>query len=122
VATRRVRTTSPARRARSTKKRTRRLAAQPQDLTVEQWTDILDAWGHGCAYCGTPAADLTQALHRDCVLPVARGGRYTVTNVVPACRSCNSSKAHDEVTGWLRRKGLDEASFLLRWRAALDQV
>jgi hypothetical protein len=34
--------------------------------------------------------------------------------VVPACRSCNASKCNGEVTGWLRRKRLDERAFLLR--------
>jgi hypothetical protein len=48
------------------------------------------------------------------VLPVSRGGRYTLANVVPACGSCNASKCNDEVTGWLRRKRLDERTFLLR--------
>jgi hypothetical protein len=33
---------------------------------------------------------------------------------VPACGSCNTSKCNDEVTGWLRRKHLNENSFLLR--------
>ncbi|TDO54375.1 HNH endonuclease [Kribbella sp. VKM Ac-2527] len=79
------------------------------DLTEEQWTALQAAW-NGCAYCG--AAD--QALQRDCVLPISRGGRYTLDNVVPACRSCNTSKCNDEVTAWLRRKRLDEQAFLLR--------
>ena len=68
-------------------------------------------WG-GCAYCG----DTGPGLQRDCVLPVARGGRYTVANVVPACRACNMSKSGHEVTAWMRRKRLDEAAFLLRHR------
>lgn len=79
------------------------------DLTDRQWAALLDAWA-GCAYCG--ATD--KPLQRDCVLPISRGGRYTFDNVVPACRSCNTSKCNDEVTSWLRRKGLDERSFLLR--------
>jgi 5-methylcytosine-specific restriction endonuclease McrA len=79
------------------------------DLTVEQWAALRTAWG-GCAYCGAAGT----ALQRDCVLPVSRGGRYTVDNIVPACRACNASKCNDEVTGWLRRKGLDERRFLLR--------
>jgi hypothetical protein len=41
------------------------------------------------------------------------GGRYTLDNIVPVCRSCNTSKCNDEVTGWLRRKRLDERAFLL---------
>ena len=67
------------------------------------------AWG-GCAYCG--AAD--RPLQRDCVLAISRGGRYTLDNIAPACGSCNASKGNNEVTGWLRRKRLDESAFLLR--------
>jgi hypothetical protein len=47
-------------------------------------------------------------------MAISRGGRYTVDNVVPACASCNASKCNDEVTGWLRRKRLDEQAFLTR--------
>ena len=79
------------------------------DLTDQQWLALKGAWG-ACAYCGT----LDDALQRDCVLALSRGGRYTLENVVPACRSCNASKCNDEVTGWMRRKRLDERAFLLR--------
>ena len=81
------------------------------DLSDEQWAALTAAWS-GCAYCG--ATD--RSLQRDCVLPISRGGRYTLENVVPACGSCNASKCNDEVTSWLRRKKLDERSFLLRQR------
>jgi 5-methylcytosine-specific restriction endonuclease McrA len=79
------------------------------DLTAEQWTALQEAWG-GCAYCG--AAD--RPLQRDCVQPLSRGGRYTLDNIAPACGACNASKSNDEVTGWLRRKRLDERTFLIR--------
>lgn len=79
------------------------------DLTDPQWLALTDAWG-GCAYCG--ATD--RPLQRDCVLPISRGGRYTLGNVVPACGPCNMSKCNAEVTGWLRRKRLDEQLFLTR--------
>jgi 5-methylcytosine-specific restriction endonuclease McrA len=79
------------------------------DLTTAEWTALRAAWG-GCAYCG---AD-TPRLQRDCMLPISRGGRYTIGNVVPACRSCNASKCDAEVTTWMRRKRLDERTFLLR--------
>lgn len=85
------------------------MARVEHDLTDDQWTALVEAWG-GCAYCGTTDG----GLQRDCVLAISRGGRYTVDNVVPACRSCNASKCNDEVTGWMRRKRLDERSFLLR--------
>lgn len=82
------------------------------DLTADQWASLQLHWG-GCAYCGATGT----RLERDCVLPISRGGRYTVGNVVPACSACNASKCNHEVTGWLRRKRLDEPTFLARWVA-----
>ncbi len=100
---------SRTRKARASRRRQRRMARGEHDLTPEHWVALQDAWGR-CAYCG--ADDV--AFQRDCVLPISRGGRYTLDNVVPACRSCNASKCNDEVTGWMRRRKLDERTFLLR--------
>ena len=83
--------------------------AVEHDLRPEQWAALQAAWG-GCAYCGASGVP----LQRDCVLPISRGGRYTLDNIAPACGSCNASKCNDEVTGWLRRKRLDERAFLTR--------
>lgn len=99
-----------SRRARAARKRRTRFLAADNDLTPVQWAAIRRTWG-GCAYCG----DTEAAVQKDCVLPLSRGGRYTLDNVVPACRSCNASKSNDEVTGWLRRTRRDEPAFLLRW-------
>ena len=85
------------------------MARVEHDLSDEQWGALKAAWG-GCAYCG--AND--RPLQKDCVLALSRGGRYTLANIAPACRSCNASKSNDEVTGWMRRKRLDERTFLLR--------
>jgi 5-methylcytosine-specific restriction endonuclease McrA len=98
-----------SRKARLARKRKRHMARVEHDLSDEQWVALKEAWG-GCAYC----ADTDKPLQRDCVQPISRGGRYTLDNVVPACASCNASKSNDEVTGWLRRKRLDERTFLVR--------
>lgn len=99
------------RKARYARRRKRRMDRADNDLTDAQWLALKEAWG-GCAYCGATSS----ALQRDCVLALSRGGRYTIENVVPACRSCNASKCNFEVTGWMRRKRLDEATFLVRHR------
>src|SRR4051794_7448558 len=106
------------RKARAARKRKRRMDSVEHDLSDAQWSALKSAWG-GCAYCGAAST----ALQRDCVLAISRGGRYTLGNVVPVCRSCNASKCNDEVTGWMRRKRLDERAFLLRYleiKAALE--
>lgn len=87
------------------------------DLTDDQWAALKSAWA-GCAYCGQPS----DALQRDCVLALSRGGRYTLDNIAPACRSCNASKSNDEVTSWMRRKRLDERAFLTRYAAVSAEM
>lgn len=58
-------------------------------LRQTQWWKRRCAKGR-CHYCGQriPAADLTM----DHIVPVARGGKSTKGNVVPACKSCNTKK------------------------------
>jgi len=98
-----------SRKATWARRRKRRMDSVEHDLSPEQWSALKAAWG-GCAYCG--ATD--KPLQRDCVQALSRGGRYTLDNIAPACGSCNASKGNDEVTGWLRRKRLDERTFLVR--------
>lgn len=93
------------------------MAQADHDLTAAQWTYLTNAWG-GCAYCGAIDAQ----LQKDCILPISRGGRYTIDNVVPACPSCNASKCNAEVTSWMRRKSLDERTFLSRQMAIKEAL
>ena len=93
------------------------MARVEHDLSDAQWAALTEAW-RGCAYCGTVGTP----LQRDCVQPLCWGGRYTLDNIVPACRSWNASKCTSEVTGWLRRKRLDEPRFLLRHQAILQRL
>jgi 5-methylcytosine-specific restriction endonuclease McrA len=102
-------TMSRTRKERSARRRQRRMKRVEHDLSTEQWAALKASWG-GCAYCGATDGP----LQRDCVLALSHGGRYTLDNIVPACRSCNASKCGHEVTGWLRRKRLDEGTFLTR--------
>ena len=99
-----------SRKQRYDRRRRIRVASRVNDLTDVQWADLVSTWG-SCAYCdGTDGA-----FQKDCVQPISRGGRYTFSNVVPACRSCNASKCNSEVTSWLRRKRFDEKRFLERF-------
>lgn len=92
------------------RRRQRRMDAVTHDLTAAQWERLIRLWG-GCAYCQADGIP----MQKDCVLAISRGGRYTVTNVVPSCRSCNAGKCNTEVTAWMRRKRLDEKRFLMRY-------
>lgn len=99
-----------AKATRYARRRRRRVASVVNDLTDAQWSALRDAWS-GCAYCEAS----NRPLQKDCVQAISRGGRYTLSNIAPACGSCNASKCNFEVTAWLRRKGLDEKRFLERY-------
>lgn len=43
-----------------------------------------------CHYCGRPIP--ARELTMDHVVPLARGGRSTKGNLVPACKDCNNKK------------------------------
>jgi len=45
-----------------------------------------------CAYCGDHFAESDLTVEH--ILPVSRGGRHEWTNVVTACRSCNTRKGN----------------------------
>ncbi len=69
------------------RRRRARMAKVATDLTPDQWTSIKEAYGHRCAYCHRE-----KPLTQDHVVPISKGGAHTASNIVPACRSCNSSK------------------------------
>lgn len=57
------------------------------DLTLEEWRDLLEAFPK-CYYCNATDKALTMD-HRQ---PLSRGGNHTLSNVAPCCLSCNCSK------------------------------
>jgi 5-methylcytosine-specific restriction endonuclease McrA len=60
-----------------------------REMRGSQWWKRQCAKGR-CHYCGrsTPAQELTM----DHIVPIARGGKSTKGNVVPACKTCNNKK------------------------------
>jgi 5-methylcytosine-specific restriction endonuclease McrA len=70
-------------------KRRARLGNAPvNDLTPAQWREIKETFKHCCAYCGKKSKKLTM----DHITPLIKGGSHTASNIVPACKSCNSKK------------------------------
>jgi 5-methylcytosine-specific restriction endonuclease McrA len=69
----------------------------------EDWTAILNRHGRRCAYCNTKKGKMTM----DHVLPLSRGGRHCVSNVVPACGQCNKVKADMTLMEWKRKNMYD---------------
>lgn len=75
--------------------RSRATTSDSCNVTVAQWMKILRDFGHRCAYCNK-AGKMTI----DHVMPLSRGGRHSISNLVPACKACNKNKANLTVSEW----------------------
>jgi len=53
-----------------------------------------------CIYC----KEETETTF-DHVIPLAQGGADNISNQVPACQSCNSSKSDQDVIEWCKQQG-----------------
>ncbi len=77
-------------------------------LTDKQWKCILITFKHECAYCGKSESEQRkecgEPLHREHFIPVSRGGEYTHDNIIPACKSCNSSKRDKDFFAWYHKQ------------------
>jgi 5-methylcytosine-specific restriction endonuclease McrA len=69
--------------------RARKKNAAICDFTVAQWKALQEHFDHRCAYCGRRAKG---KLTQDHITPLSQGGNHTLSNIVPACSSCNSKK------------------------------
>ena len=70
----------------------------PGDLTVAAWVAICEFFG-GCAYCGQKIPATSCTLEH--VIPVSRGGKTDVRNVVSSCWRCNKTKYDRDVRRFL---------------------
>lgn len=60
-------------------------------------------FGNCCAYCGNKGlAGRWLGLQADHVNPISTGGTHVLSNLVPACRTCNSSKRAKDAEVWYR--------------------
>lgn len=69
-------------------------------LTGRQVRSRFEQFGNACAYCGAGGVE----LHIEHVVPISQGGTHTLGNVIPACQSCNFSKAANQVEAWYRHQ------------------
>lgn len=80
------------------RRRQRKLTGETCEVTER---DLRRLYASPCIYCGS-----TSRIEADHVIPIARGGRHSIGNLAPACRSCNAAKRDKLITEW--RKQRDE--------------
>ena len=56
--------------------------------------DLKTLLSRPCFYCGE------ESKHIDHIVPLSRGGRHSIGNLIQACASCNLSKGNKFITEW----------------------
>lgn len=67
----------------------------PYNFSEQEWIKCKDYFNNQCAYC-----ESKENLEREHFVPLIKGGEYTVSNIIPACKSCNSSKNDSDFFKW----------------------
>ena len=66
-----------------------------------EWNKLLNYYNGMCAYCGERSAE-----HKDHVIPISRGGKDSIGNILPTCRECNLSKGNKYLFEWKHAKAV----------------
>lgn len=92
----------------ATRRRSNKKQALRQPYTLQQLRVQYLIFQNCCAYCGNKCS-----LTLDHVVALSRGGVDGISNIVPACRSCNGSKNATDVFEWYSRQSFYS---LERWQ------
>jgi len=77
-------------------------------ISAGQWRELMKRYDYKCAYCGVERKMIRDPsrkmdLEMDHVVPLGQG-RHTIENIVPACKSCNTSKSNNDLIEWANKK------------------
>lgn len=70
-------------------------------ITDEEWNKSIDYFRNDngeqcCAYCGK----YYSRLEKEHIKPLTKGGKTTISNIIPACRICNTTKNNRDFIEW----------------------
>lgn len=80
-------------------------------ITKEEWLLVMGSNGWRCIYCDTSLTKSNRSI--DHVVPLSLGGPHHVSNLVPSCISCNSSKGDRKLDDWDAFHKLSESKQIL---------
>ena len=72
-------------------------------IAAKDLISLTNRFGNRCAYCRT-VFSVENKLEFDHVVPLSRGGRHSIGNLLPACLLCNRNKSYKFVMEWRLRK------------------
>lgn len=63
-----------------------------KEISAKKWLLVYSKTNSRCAYCGKQLPKDSIDATIDHVIPKTKGGRNNIENLLPCCRSCNTSK------------------------------
>lgn len=98
----RYRANNPERRRQWGDTRSERMRSNPGYVHFgeSEWLRLVNRHGGRCAYCDVRC----EVLEMDHVIPIARGGRHAIANILPTCPSCNRRKSSSLLVEWRYRQ------------------
>ena len=88
-----------------------RLQKNGGNISYEWWKALFEVFEYStCLYCGKE----DQKLEMDHFIPVSKGGRTEVGNLVPCCITCNRSKSTKMPDEWIHPRRIDGVRLFLR--------
>lgn len=64
-------------------------------LTIQQWEQTKTYFNNKCVYCGKELP-----LVQEHFIALSKGGEYTINNIIPSCKHCNSKKHDSNFFEW----------------------
>lgn len=83
-------------RGRTKRRSTENTIIEKGIISSEEWSNCKNYFDNCCCYCGKPM----KRVEREHFTPISKGGESNVTNILPSCRSCNSSKNNSDFYKW----------------------
>ena len=72
----------------------RRARLKGNGIYLVKITELKKLLSKSCFYCGK------KSEHIDHVMPISRGGKHSIGNLVASCGACNSSKGNKTIMEW----------------------
>lgn len=77
-----------------------RKARERGSVGTFRWVEVMRVWVAGGKRCGYCDVVMTEQPDPDHVVPISRGGRNDMGNILPCCRQCNTDKSDLTLTEW----------------------
>lgn len=67
---------------------------------------VFERDSYTCQYCGAKQGNEPwDTMHMDHIIPISKGGKTVLWNLITACEKCNNHKKSQDVDSWLRGYG-----------------